>query len=126
MEAHSGLTADSLPSCGVVGVLVLSWYPPGVADNHGEPTEDLVPAVMDAAHRHSLKVTGETTGMFFLSGDLLNEWLPVTVDCVVPRAKLRITTEDIVLLCSKDLALHWHCTAIRGKFHPYLLYQINM
>uniref|UniRef100_A0A672I6G9 Glycoprotein endo-alpha-1,2-mannosidase-like protein n=1 Tax=Salarias fasciatus TaxID=181472 RepID=A0A672I6G9_SALFA len=31
------------------GVLVLSWYPPGVADDHGEPTEDLVPAVMDAA-----------------------------------------------------------------------------
>lgn len=52
--------------CGVVaGVLVLSWYPPGVADDHGEPTEDLVPAVMDAAHRHSIKVTGETTGMFF-------------------------------------------------------------
>ncbi|MEQ2182346.1 hypothetical protein GOODEAATRI_021393 [Goodea atripinnis] len=38
------------------GVLVLSWYPPGVADDHGEPTEDLVPAVMDAAQRHSIKV----------------------------------------------------------------------
>ncbi|KAJ0003736.1 hypothetical protein NQD34_008834 [Periophthalmus magnuspinnatus] len=38
------------------GVLVLSWYPPGVADDHGEPTEDLVPAVLDAAHRHSIKV----------------------------------------------------------------------
>lgn len=47
------------------GVVVLSWYPPGVADDHGEPTEDLVPAVMDAAHRHSIKVTGEKTGMFF-------------------------------------------------------------
>lgn len=48
------------------GVLVLSWYPPGVADDHGGPTEDLVPAVMDAAHRHSIKVTGET-GFFLLS-----------------------------------------------------------
>lgn len=38
------------------GVLVLSWYPPGVADDHGEPSEDLVPAVLDAAHKHSLKV----------------------------------------------------------------------
>ncbi|XP_013882736.1 glycoprotein endo-alpha-1,2-mannosidase-like protein [Austrofundulus limnaeus] len=38
------------------GVLVLSWYPPGVADEHGEPTEDLVPAVLDAAQRHSIKV----------------------------------------------------------------------
>lgn len=52
---------------------MLSWYPPGVADDHGEPTEDLVPAVMDAAHRHSIKVTGETPGMFFLSDDLLFE-----------------------------------------------------
>ncbi|CAM9321700.1 unnamed protein product [Lampetra planeri] len=39
------------------GVLVISWYPPGVADDHGEPSDDLVPAVMDAAHRHSIKVT---------------------------------------------------------------------
>uniref|UniRef100_A0A1A8MWM7 Mannosidase, endo-alpha-like n=1 Tax=Nothobranchius pienaari TaxID=704102 RepID=A0A1A8MWM7_9TELE len=37
------------------GVLVLSWYPPGVADPHGQPTEDLVPAVLDAAQRHSIK-----------------------------------------------------------------------
>ncbi|KAM7421248.1 hypothetical protein PAMA_015412 [Pampus argenteus] len=38
------------------GVLVLSWYPPGVADDNGEPAEDLVPAVLDAAYRHNLKV----------------------------------------------------------------------
>ncbi|KAM9851564.1 glycoprotein endo-alpha-1,2-mannosidase-like protein isoform 2-T2 [Aulostomus maculatus] len=38
------------------GVLVLSWYPPGLADDNGEPTEDLVPAVLDAAYRHNLKV----------------------------------------------------------------------
>lgn len=39
------------------GVVVLSWYPPGVADDHGEACEDLVPHVLDAAHRRSLKVT---------------------------------------------------------------------
>lgn len=50
----------------LIGVVVLSWYPPGVADEHGEPTEDLVPSVMDAAHRHSLKVTGERQHSFFL------------------------------------------------------------
>lgn len=61
----SNVVKTSHPHCGVVGVLVLSWYPPEVADDHGEPTEDMVPAVMDAAHRHSIKVTGETTGMFF-------------------------------------------------------------
>lgn len=38
------------------GVLVLSWYPPGLADDNGEPAEDLVPAVLDAAYRHNLKV----------------------------------------------------------------------
>ncbi|KAJ0066503.1 hypothetical protein NL108_013969, partial [Boleophthalmus pectinirostris] len=38
-------------------VLVVSWYPPGLADDNGEPTEDLVPAVLDAAYRHNLKVT---------------------------------------------------------------------
>lgn len=58
----------------LLGVVVLSWYPPGVADEHGEPTEDLVPSVMDAAHRHSLKVTGERQHFrfffFFLKGTL--------------------------------------------------------
>ncbi|KAK1138198.1 glycoprotein endo-alpha-1,2-mannosidase-like protein [Acipenser oxyrinchus oxyrinchus] len=38
------------------GVLVLSWYPPGMADDNGEPTEDLVPSLLDAAHRHGIKV----------------------------------------------------------------------
>lgn len=38
------------------GVLVMSWYPPGLADDNGEPAEDLVPAVLDAAYRHNLKV----------------------------------------------------------------------
>lgn len=51
----------------LLGVVVLSWYPPGVADEHGEPTEDLVPSVLDAAHRHSLKVTGERQHFFFIA-----------------------------------------------------------
>ncbi|MBN3294254.1 MANEL protein, partial [Polypterus senegalus] len=38
------------------GVLVLSWYPPGVADDNGEPTEDLVPAILDSANRRNIKV----------------------------------------------------------------------
>ncbi|XP_053083338.1 glycoprotein endo-alpha-1,2-mannosidase-like protein [Pangasianodon hypophthalmus] len=38
------------------GVVVLSWYPPGLADDHGEPSEDLVPSILDAALRHNLKV----------------------------------------------------------------------
>ncbi|XP_041963212.1 glycoprotein endo-alpha-1,2-mannosidase-like protein [Alosa sapidissima] len=38
------------------GVVVVSWYPPGLSDDNGEPTEDIVPAILEAAHRHSLKV----------------------------------------------------------------------
>ncbi|GAA6103016.1 glycoprotein endo-alpha-1,2-mannosidase-like protein [Tachysurus ichikawai] len=38
------------------GVVVLSWYPLGLADDHGEPFEDLVPWILDAALRHNLKV----------------------------------------------------------------------
>lgn len=38
------------------GVLVLSWYPLGLADDNGEPAEDLVSSVLDAAYRHGLKV----------------------------------------------------------------------
>ncbi|XP_053718174.1 glycoprotein endo-alpha-1,2-mannosidase-like protein isoform X1 [Synchiropus splendidus] len=51
LESHM----DQIEAAGA-GVLVLSWYPPGVADDHGEPTEGLVAAVMDAAQRHSIKV----------------------------------------------------------------------
>ncbi|XP_053310536.1 glycoprotein endo-alpha-1,2-mannosidase-like protein [Spea bombifrons] len=39
-----------------VGVLVLSWYPPGTADENGEAVEDLVPLILDAAHRYNIKV----------------------------------------------------------------------
>ncbi|XP_051892381.1 glycoprotein endo-alpha-1,2-mannosidase-like protein [Pristis pectinata] len=39
-----------------VGVLVLSWYPSGLEDDYSEPVDDLVPAILDAAERYSLKV----------------------------------------------------------------------
>lgn len=38
------------------GVMVLSWYPPGLADDNGEPSESLVPFILDAAHRYAIKV----------------------------------------------------------------------
>lgn len=38
-------------------MVVLSWYPLGLADDHGEPFEDLVPWILDAALRHNLKVS---------------------------------------------------------------------
>ena len=40
-----------------VGVVVLSWYPPGKADNEGIPSDSLVPTLLDAADKYKLKVT---------------------------------------------------------------------
>ncbi|XP_038655495.1 glycoprotein endo-alpha-1,2-mannosidase-like isoform X4 [Scyliorhinus canicula] len=39
-----------------IGVMALSWYPPGMSDENGEPTEDLVPVILEAAHKYQLKV----------------------------------------------------------------------
>ncbi|KAG9492904.1 glycoprotein endo-alpha-1,2-mannosidase-like protein [Eleutherodactylus coqui] len=39
-----------------IGVLVLSWYPLGTADENGEAVENLVPLVLDAAHKYEIKV----------------------------------------------------------------------
>ncbi|XP_038655491.1 glycoprotein endo-alpha-1,2-mannosidase-like isoform X2 [Scyliorhinus canicula] len=40
-----------------IGVMALSWYPPGMSDENGEPTEDLVPVILEAAHKYQLKFT---------------------------------------------------------------------
>ncbi|XP_069743196.1 glycoprotein endo-alpha-1,2-mannosidase-like isoform X1 [Narcine bancroftii] len=42
---------------GRAGVLALSWYPPGMSDENGEPTEDLVLIILEAAHKYQIKVT---------------------------------------------------------------------
>jgi glycoprotein endo-alpha-1,2-mannosidase len=39
-----------------IGVLIVSWYPPGLADDHGKPLDPLMPAILDAAHQYKLKV----------------------------------------------------------------------
>ncbi|XP_039770749.1 glycoprotein endo-alpha-1,2-mannosidase isoform X2 [Ornithorhynchus anatinus] len=39
-----------------IGVIALSWYPPGLADDNGEPSDDLVPLILDKAHKFHLKV----------------------------------------------------------------------
>ncbi|XP_068613778.1 glycoprotein endo-alpha-1,2-mannosidase-like protein [Brachionichthys hirsutus] len=62
LDPYSSRDPDVLEShmeqigASAAGVLVLSWYPSGLADDNGEPVEDLVPAVLDAAYRHNLKV----------------------------------------------------------------------
>ena len=39
-----------------VGVLVLSWYPPSTADEHGKPVDRLLPKLLDAADKLNIKI----------------------------------------------------------------------
>jgi len=39
-----------------IGVLAVSWYPPGQADDNGRPSDDLMSTLMDAANTYQLKV----------------------------------------------------------------------
>ncbi|KAK1793138.1 hypothetical protein P4O66_011546 [Electrophorus voltai] len=39
-----------------VGVLAVSWYPPGMKDDNGEPTEDIMPLILDVADKYQVKV----------------------------------------------------------------------
>ncbi|TRY63331.1 hypothetical protein TCAL_00443 [Tigriopus californicus] len=38
------------------GVLSVSWYPPGLADENGKPSDSLIPTLLDAAQLAGLKV----------------------------------------------------------------------
>lgn len=40
-----------------IGVLAVSWYPPGKADEQGEPSDSLVPTLLDVALMYDLRVT---------------------------------------------------------------------
>lgn len=42
--------------CAFLGVLAVSWYPPGMKDENGEPTDDIVPLILEAAHAYHVKV----------------------------------------------------------------------
>ncbi|XP_039271173.2 glycoprotein endo-alpha-1,2-mannosidase-like protein isoform X1 [Styela clava] len=39
-----------------IGVLALSWYPPGLADDHGKPIEHYIPTLFDIADQYNIKV----------------------------------------------------------------------
>ena len=40
-----------------VGVIVVSWYPAGLADDEGPPPDPVIPVLLDAALSHGLKLT---------------------------------------------------------------------
>jgi len=39
-----------------LGTLSVSWYPPGMADDEGQPWDDLMPLLLDTAEKYKLKV----------------------------------------------------------------------
>lgn len=39
-----------------LGVIVVSWYPPGLADDEGPPPDPLIPLLLDAALAHRIKL----------------------------------------------------------------------
>ena len=39
-----------------IGVISVSWYPPGMADENGLPTDAMIPVLLEAAQKHGLKV----------------------------------------------------------------------
>lgn len=51
ISAHMSMMAKAN-----LGVVALSWYPPGQADEHGPPSDKMVPALLDAALDRGLKV----------------------------------------------------------------------
>ena len=39
-----------------IGVISVSWYPPGMADENGLPTDEMIPVLLAAVHKHGMKV----------------------------------------------------------------------
>lgn len=39
-----------------IGVVVVSWYPPGLSDPNGAPVDSLIPSIMDSAAKYNVKV----------------------------------------------------------------------
>lgn len=42
--------------CCCAGVVVVSWYPPGMSDPQGDSPDSILPLLLDSAQRHELQV----------------------------------------------------------------------
>ena len=51
ISAHMKMMAETK-----IGVVSVSWYPPGLADENGLPTDSMIPILLDAAQKEGLKV----------------------------------------------------------------------
>ena len=52
------------------GVVSISWYPAGLADQQGKPSDDLMPTYLDAAQKYGLKVCSTFKIIFILARHL--------------------------------------------------------
>lgn len=51
IEQHMKMIANSS-----IGVISLSWYPPGQADEHGPPSDGIVPILLEQALKYGIKI----------------------------------------------------------------------
>ncbi|XP_011617012.1 glycoprotein endo-alpha-1,2-mannosidase [Takifugu rubripes] len=40
-----------------IGVIAISWYPPDMRDDNGESVDDIMPLILEVAHKYLIKVT---------------------------------------------------------------------
>lgn len=52
MEAHMQQLRDA-----GIGVISVSWYPPGLSDDEGQLPDPMIPQLLEIAHRYAIKVT---------------------------------------------------------------------
>jgi len=51
IDQHMKMIANSN-----IGVISLSWYPPGQADEHGPPSDGIVPVLLEQAQKYGVKI----------------------------------------------------------------------
>ncbi|XP_027857309.1 glycoprotein endo-alpha-1,2-mannosidase [Xiphophorus couchianus] len=39
-----------------IGVIAISWYPPSTNDDNGEPIDEIIPSLLEVAHKYHIKV----------------------------------------------------------------------
>ncbi|KAK7107346.1 glycoprotein endo-alpha-1,2-mannosidase-like [Littorina saxatilis] len=62
------------------GVIVVSWYPPGQADENGKPFDSLIPLILDKADKHGVKVAIHIEPYKNRSGETLKQHVKYVVN----------------------------------------------
>ena len=58
LSSSSFVSYQLIPACLLyfVGVLSVSWYPPGLSDRIGTQPDSIIPMLLELAHQYQLKV----------------------------------------------------------------------